>query len=188
MSGLAAANQHDNGRKLTSVLLATGSILIVVGFVLGITDNPPGILCVLLGFFTFVFGCLHRAGKSRNLTPARRFLYWAPRSICLVFAAFISLFAMDVFGEGRGFWETAFALLMHLIPTLAIIGVLVVSWQREWIGGILFIVLGLSYVTWAWGRFPVATHLLIAGPLVVTGILFLLNWRYRAALKPPKVA
>ena len=103
----------------------------------------------------------------------------------MLFAGFISLFALDVFGEGYGFWQTVLALLMHLIPTFILVAVLVVSWRREWIGGILFIVLGVLYLVWAWGKpFGVwYVYLMMAGPLVLIGALFLLNWRYRAELR-----
>jgi hypothetical protein len=112
--------------------------------------------------------------------PGMRLLYWAPRILTILFATFISLFALDVFTEGRGFWETALALLIHLIPTAILIGVLFLSWHREWIGGILYIVLGILYIVWAWGRFPVGTYVIIAGPLFVTGALFMLQWSLRA--------
>jgi hypothetical protein len=114
-----------------------------------------------------------------------RLLYWTPRVLCILFAAFISIFAADVFSEARGFWQTALALLMHLIPTLLIIAVLVVSWRREWIGGVLFIALGVLYIVWAWNR-PFAkwyVFLLIAGPPILAGVLFLLNWRHRVELR-----
>ena len=117
--------------------------------------------------------------------PVKRSLYWTPRIACILFAVFISMFALDVFEEGREFWHTALALLMHLIPTFVLVAVLVVSWRREWIGGILFIVMGVLYVVWARGR-PFGAwyvYLLIAGPPVLIGALFLLNWRYRAELR-----
>ena len=103
----------------------------------------------------------------------------------MLFAAFISIFAADVFGHGAGFWQTLLALLMHLIPTFLIVAVLIVSWRREWIGGILFILLGVLYIVWAWDKpFGIwSTFLMIAGPPVLTGALFLLNWRYRAELR-----
>jgi hypothetical protein len=34
----------------------------------------------------------------------RRMLFWTPRLLSILFAIFISLFALDVFGEGYGFW------------------------------------------------------------------------------------
>ncbi len=103
-----------------------------------------------------------------------------------MYALFISIFAADVFVGGRGFWQTALALLLHLIPTFLVIAVLVVSWRREWIGGVLFIALAALWVIWASNKpfFGWVPLLLIAGPLVLTGVLFLLNWRYRKELHP----
>ena len=112
----------------------------------------------------------------------KRLLVWAPRILCVLFAAFVSLFALDVFDQGYGFWETILALLMHLIPTTGIIVVvLVISWRWEWVGGVLFTVLGALYLM-SWGQFhwPVNP---ISGPLLLVGVLFLINWRYRAELR-----
>jgi hypothetical protein len=120
--------------------------------------------------------------KEKTMNAAiKRAVYWTPRVLCILFAVFISLFALDVF-EGKGFWETSVALLLHLVPTIIIVTVLVVSWRREWIGGILFIALGIFYVVWAWGRLHWAAYAFISGPLLLVGILFLLNWRHRAVL------
>jgi hypothetical protein len=118
-------------------------------------------------------------------TTMNRALYWAPRALCIVFAAFISIFAADVFGHGGGFWQTALALLIHLVPTFLVVAVLVASWRHEWIGGIVFVALGVLYVAFAWSRpfFGWAAFLAISAPLLLTGVLFLLNWRHRVALR-----
>ena len=117
--------------------------------------------------------------------PVQRLLYWTPRVLCILFAAFISIFAADVFGHGGGFWQTALALLIHLIPTFIVVAVLIASWRHEWIGGALFIALAVLYVIWAWNKhfFGWMVVLAIPGPLVLTGVLFLLNWRYRKQLR-----
>jgi hypothetical protein len=167
------------------VLLALGCILLVIAFLIGVSDNPPGIVSMLVGFFLLVLGIIYWFVRSGKRKPAQQLLYWAPRALCIVFAAFSSLFALDVFNEGQGFWVTALALLMHLIPTFLVLIVLAVSWRREWIGGILFIVLAVLYVVWSWNK-PFAswfTFVLMAGPLVLIGALFLLNWHYRGALR-----
>ena len=114
---------------------------------------------------------------------AKRLLYWTPRIITILFALFVSLFAMDVFNEGRGLWETVAALAVHLIPTALLLLIHAISWRWEWIGGLLFIALGVFYVISTWGRFPWVTYLVMAGIPVLVGLLFLLNWRYRAELK-----
>jgi hypothetical protein len=115
--------------------------------------------------------------------PVKRLLFWAPRILCILFAVFVSLFALDVFGEGYGFWGTMLALLMHLIPTFVILIVLAISWRWEWVGGIMFIALGVLYLVTSWGRFHWSAYLLISGPLFLVGVLFLINWLYRAELR-----
>ena len=114
--------------------------------------------------------------------PVKRLLFWTPRVLCIVFALFISLFALDVFGESYGFWKTVLALMIHLIPTVVIVAVLAVSWRWEWIGGILYILFGALYIVEVWGRFQWVTYLAISGPLFLIGVLFLINWFYRDEL------
>jgi hypothetical protein len=115
--------------------------------------------------------------------PVKRLLFWTPRILCILFAAFVSIFALDVFGAGAGFWRTLLAFTMHMIPTGILILVLAVSWRWEWIGGIIFPALGVCYIAWAWGRFHWSVYLVISGPLLVVGALFLIGWFYRAQLR-----
>lgn len=115
--------------------------------------------------------------------PVKRVVFWTPRILGILFAMFISIFALDVFGEGYNFWETIVALLMHLVPTGIIVIALAIAWRWEWVGAILFAGLGAGYVIMAWGRFEWGTYLLIAGPLFLIGVLFLVNWFFRAELR-----
>ncbi|MCK5050652.1 MAG: hypothetical protein KAS53_02845 [Candidatus Cloacimonetes bacterium] len=113
----------------------------------------------------------------------KRVLFWTPRILCILFAMFLSLFALDVFGEGFGFWKTILALLIHLVPVYIVIIILVIAWRWEWIGAILFNALAVFYIVWVWGRFPLVTYVSISGPLFLVGILFLFNWIYREQLR-----
>lgn len=115
---------------------------------------------------------------------AGRVLYWTPRGLCILFALFLSLFALDVFGEGLGFWKTVLALLIHLTPVYLVAIVLAVAWRREWVGAILFFGLALCYPA-LMRRGPWDWYLVISGPLVLLGVLFLLNWTYRDRLRAP---
>ncbi len=105
----------------------------------------------------------------------KKVLFWAPRVLGVLFAIFISLFALDVFMEGYGFWETIIALLMHLIPTAIFLLVLVVAWRWERIGGFLFIALGVLYIALFWSPDRLPGYLIISGPLFLVGFLFLLD-------------
>ena len=79
---------------------------------------------------------------------SKRALFWTPRALSILFIAFLSLFALDVFGEHSGFWQTALALTMHLIPSFVLIAALVLAWRWEWIGAALYGAAGLLYVGW----------------------------------------
>ena len=103
-------------------------------------------------------------------------LYWTPRVLCLLFTAFISLFALDVFGENDGFWKTLVALVIHLIPTWIGLVILAITWRWEWVGALLFPVLGAFYIFAFRGKFVWYTYAIIAGPLFLLGVLFLLNF------------
>jgi hypothetical protein len=182
---LGSALPKKQGQRRTAYLLFTaGCILLVLAFVMGTSDNPPAIVSMLLGLFALVLGIIYFFAVHGRRKPGLELLYWAPRALCMVFALLISMLALDVFGEGRGFWQTLLALTMHLIPTFLLLMVLWASWRREWIGGTLFPLLGVLYILWAWNK-PFGTWsvlLLMAGPLVVTGALFLLSWHYRSEL------
>jgi hypothetical protein len=107
-----------------------------------------------------------------------RLLHWTPRVLGLLFAAFLSVFALDVFGEGYTFWQTILALAMHLIPTVVLLSALAISWRWGWAGGFVFLALGAWYLVTSWGRFHGSTYLVIAGPLFLLGLLFEIDWWY----------
>lgn len=103
-----------------------------------------------------------------------RFLTWAPRILSLAFIVFLSLFALDVFGENQGFWRTAVALFIHLVPSLILLGVSALAWRWPWTGALLFALAGCLYALMAF-RHPlwVAT---IAGPGFLVAGLYLASW------------
>ncbi len=107
------------------------------------------------------------------------FLFWTPRIIVMIFAAFISLFALDVFDEYENIQELAIALLMHLIPTAVILVSLVIAWRWGLFGAIFYFAAGLFYIFWAWGRFPIPVYFTISGPLFIVAILFFVSWYHR---------
>jgi len=121
---------------------------------------------------------------------SKRALFWTPRVLSIVFIAFLSLFALDVFDEHLGLWRTVLALTMHLIPSLVLIAALVLVWRWEWIGAALYAAAGLLYVAWVVSMsrpVPVPMRLIwiltIAGPAFVIAGLFLANWLRRGQLR-----
>jgi hypothetical protein len=108
-------------------------------------------------------------------TGTRSLLFWAPRAICLAFAVFLSLFALDVFREGYSLGNTLLAFLIHLVPAFVVLVVLAVAWRWEWIGAAGLAALGLWYAKGNWRHHPTRL-LVITAPLLVIAALFLVNW------------
>ena len=104
-----------------------------------------------------------------------RLLFWSPRILCIAFAIFLSIFVLDVFNENYGFWQTALALLIHMLPTALLVAVLIVAWRWEWVGAALFAAAAVLYTIRVLPQHPswVAT---IALPLLCIAGLFLASW------------
>jgi len=105
-----------------------------------------------------------------------RILTWLPRILSMLFVLFISMFALDVFSEANSILQSILALLIHLVPTYIIVLTLIISWRREWIGAIVYTILGIAYIILAWSKVPFLAYLFISGPLFIIGILFGFNW------------
>jgi len=91
-------------------------------------------------------------------------LFWLPRILAILFIIFISLFALDVLGEPDWF----LALSIHLIPSFILIIVTIVAWKKELVGGLIFAILGLSFILYF-------HNVVISAPIFITGILFMLH-------------
>ena len=113
----------------------------------------------------------------------KRVLFWTPRILCILFAVFLSLFALDVFGEGLAFSEIVLGLLIHLVPVYIVVITLVIAWRWAWVGAGVFTALAMLYVVLAWGQFDWTAYAVISGPLLLLGTLFLFNWIYREQLR-----
>lgn len=114
------------------------------------------------------------------------FVYWTPRVLGIFFVIFLGLMSLDVF-NGAGFWETAVGLFMHNIPALILLVVLIISWKREIVGGVVFVLAGLLYIalllrnSFEW--YFLVWAIQISGVAFLIGGLFLVGWNKKKKLK-----
>jgi hypothetical protein len=108
----------------------------------------------------------------------RVILFWAPRTLCILFALFLVIFSFDVFGRGQGFWETALAFLIHNIPSLILGLIIWLTWRHERVAAAIFGGVGILYIALTWGRFNWVAYLVISGSLFLIAVLYLLGWKY----------
>jgi hypothetical protein len=116
--------------------------------------------------------------------PVKRILFWTPRVAGILFILFISIFALDVFGQGYSFLETLMALFIHLLPSIALAIAVALAWRWEWVGAALFGGFAVWYVAMTGMRgFPVSVYLILAGIPFVVGVLFAVGWIYRKEIR-----
>lgn len=121
-------------------------------------------------------------GLVRMEKKINKYIYWTPRILGIIFVLFLMMFSLDVFEPGLTAWQIALGLFMHNIPSLFLLIILIISWKHEAVGGIVFILAGISYIslTATSSQLPwyivLSWSLIVAGPAFLIGILFLANW------------
>lgn len=101
----------------------------------------------------------------------KKIIYWAARVLAILFIIFVSIFALDVFGEPN--WPLA--LLMHLIPSIVLVILTIIAWKYEQIGGWLFIAAGFASLF-----FFHFESLIVFTPSVIIGVLFIMHkWQLK---------
>jgi hypothetical protein len=115
--------------------------------------------------------------------PLKLFLIWVPRVLGILFILFVSLFSLDVFGTGAGFWDTLLAFVMHNIPTFLLLAVLLLAWRWEWIGAVGFWGFVVWFVLQSRGESSGLSLLLLGGIPFVIGLLYLVGWIWRKQIR-----
>ena len=115
-----------------------------------------------------------------------RLLFWSPRILTILFALFLSAFALEAFNEFHIFWKCVLAFCIGLLPAAIVAAILTVAWRWAWVGAALF-TLAAAYYAWSWTIPPRhmqwAATAGISGPLLVIAALFLANWIERAKIR-----
>jgi hypothetical protein len=94
---------------------------------------------------------------------------------------FLGLFALDAFGPGKPVVQALTDFAIHLAPAAAVLAIVALSWHRQWIGGIAFVLLAVAYALIV--RFRFDWIVAISGPLLTVGLLFLWSWRHHQQLR-----
>jgi hypothetical protein len=129
--------------------------------------------------------------KPKSKPKINRFVYWFPRVLSIVFILFLSMFALDIFDMNLGFWGTIVGLFMHLIPSFILIIVLLFAWRYELVGAIVFTLFALFYIAQLTATIlmnpsdslpwfvAITWSMTIAGPALLIGILYFVNWHLK---------
>ena len=124
------------------------------------------------GIFAGIMQSIRKALKAGSFENV---LIWGPRALGLLVAAYLSLFALDAFTGEKDFIHAIPDYLVHAAPAFLVLLIVLISWHRQWIAGIFFIALALYYTLTTLHRTD--WILAIAGPLLCTGLFYLLSWK-----------
>jgi hypothetical protein len=102
-------------------------------------------------------------------------MLWSARLLGVGIGLFLAMFALDAWEAGAPISQKLTGLLVHLLPSALVLSIVVLSWNRPWIGGIAFVLLAAAYA--ATVGFRLDWMLAISGPLLIAGGLFLWSWR-----------
>ena len=119
-------------------------------------------------------GC---AMMDRMTSNGEKAVLWAPRILGILVALFLGLFALDAFDGMRSVVEALPGFAIHASPAVALLLIVAVSWRWEWVGGVACTALALLYAAVTLPRLD--WILIVAGPLLMVGVLFLVSWRHR---------
>ena len=111
-------------------------------------------------------------------------LHWLPRIMCILTILFVSLFALDAFTPELTLWQQIGDFLVHLIPSFILLTLLFIAWKWEFVGGIIFTVIGLGLSTVVfihnfkmndsiWMSLGIISAITI--PFAIVGILFIVS-------------
>ena len=113
-----------------------------------------------------------------------KIFHWLPRIICILAILFISLFAADAFTPELTIWQQLGAFIIHLIPSFILLAILTIAWKWEYIGGIIFIIIGLGLSPFVFVHnykmnnsiwVSLGIILSITFPFVIVGVLFIVS-------------
>jgi hypothetical protein len=106
---------------------------------------------------------------------ASRLFFWLPRILAILAILFMVMFSFDVFGGNEPFSKQLLGFFISNIPAIILIGVLIIAWKREVVGGIFFIIASIAGAVYfrAFSGNPGA--LIVMSPIFLVGILFIIH-------------
>jgi len=118
-----------------------------------------------------------------NYSP--KFFYWLPRILCILSILFVSLFAFDAFTSEESFMVQLGDFILNIIPSLVLLFLLIVTWKKELLGGIIFMLIGLGFSPYVFKvnynmnhSFWISLGIIMTKtiPFFIVGVLFIVSY------------
>lgn len=113
-----------------------------------------------------------------------KIIYWSPRILSLGFVLFLSLFSLDAFNGGIS-WQNILGFFIHLLPSLVLLGVVLVSWKYDLVGAVVFFGFAVLYIFSIGFYEHWSVYLSIPLPALIVSALFILSWLQKRSIGQP---
>ena len=107
-----------------------------------------------------------------------KYVLWAPRVLMSILIVFIIVMAIDAFRIPYSSGSNAGSLLTSLIPAALLLAGLITGWKHKLAAGIIVVIIGLAMIVLTRIYRQNFSFLVLSTPVLVTGILYFLNWLY----------
>ena len=104
-----------------------------------------------------------------------KILFWLPRILAIVSILFMMIFSLDAFGGNEPFGRKILGFLLHNIPAFILIIVLIIAWEYEIIGGVIFILIFIALGIFFKSFSENPGSLVVITPLLLAGVMFILH-------------
>jgi len=90
--------------------------------------------------------------------------FWLPRIITIILILFITLFSLDVFGNGLSLFQVILAFIIHSLPSIILALILIIFWKKSRVLG------------WMWVGFGVLYFLFVVKNLIFNFQFYYFSW------------
>ena len=140
-------------------------------------------LVLLYGsIYILLAGWHERSTLGKVSSSLSKIIRWAPRVAALLIIFFVGLFSLDVFGTGAPPLEVLVGFLMHNIPSIVMLVLLIVAWNRPVVGFVAFLIAAAAFaILFVRDIYALPNLLLFVLPILLIASLFYADWQW---LKP----
>jgi hypothetical protein len=92
----------------------------------------------------------------------------------MIYIAFFLMMSLDSFDSSVPLYGQIIGFLIHNIPTAILFSVLILSWERPIINGVFYIALAIVFTYFFHTYRDLVNFLVITGPVLLSGLLFVI--------------
>jgi hypothetical protein len=126
-----------------------------------------------------LFAIRQKSLDGKINTRISRFLYYTPRIAGVLMIIFVALFALDMFGGNKSFWQQLLGFVIHAAPSIILAILMFFAWRKPVIGFVVFGLAAVLFLRFVFGSsFGPGNFVMFVAPMAVISAMFWINWKW----------